>query len=162
MSNFPFDESGKSIQPDLSGHDYIIGRQLKPEARKDVIKALHDSKIVPNSMIDISDGLSSDLMHICKQSGLGCKIFQDKIPMAEETGRAAREMNIEPFICALNGGEDYELLFTVPLDLYNTVMKIKDISVIGHVTGEDAGMKFVTTQGLEIDLQAQGWDSFGR
>jgi thiamine-monophosphate kinase len=155
-----FNESGESIQPDLSGYDYIIGRQLKPEARKDIVDALEIHKIVPHAMIDLSDGLSSDLMHICQQSGLGCKIFQDRIPMADETERAAREMNIEPFIAALNGGEDYELLFTIPLNHHDEVMKIKDISVIGHITETEAGMKFVTAQGEEIEYQAQGWNSF--
>jgi thiamine-monophosphate kinase len=156
-----FDESGEGIQPDLSGFDYILGRQLKPEARKDIIEALHDHQIVPGAMIDLSDGLSSDLTHICRQSGLGCRIFQDKIPIDEETDRAAREMNIEPFIAALNGGEDYELLFTIPVNKHDEVMKIKNISVIGHITDKEDGMKFVTVQGGEIELKAQGWNSFG-
>jgi thiamine-monophosphate kinase len=157
-----FSESGKGLQPDLSGYDYILGRQLKPEARRDIIEALQDHQIIPNSMIDLSDGLSSDLMHICRQSRLGCRIFQDKIPVAAETDRAAREMNIEPFISALNGGEDYELLFTVPPKQHDEVMKIRDISVIGHMTRRDTGMKFVTTQGAELELQAQGWNAFGK
>ncbi len=156
-----FNESEESIQPDLSNYDYILGRQLKPEARKDIVESLQDLQIVPGAMIDLSDGLSSDLIHICKQSGLGCRIFQDRIPIADETERAAREMNIEPFIAALNGGEDYELLFTIPLNQHDEVMKIKDISVIGHITEKEAGMKFVTVQGDEIELQAQGWNSFG-
>jgi thiamine-monophosphate kinase len=156
-----FSESGESIQPDLSKYDYILSRQLKPEARKDVVESLREYQIVPNAMIDLSDGLSSDLMHICKQSGLGCRIFQDRIPIADETERAAREMNIEPFIAALNGGEDYELLFTVPLNHHDKLKEIKDITMIGHITEEKAGMKFVTAQGNEIDLQAQGWNSFG-
>jgi len=156
-----FNESDESIQPDLSSYDYIIGRQLKPEARKDIVKSLQDLEIVPGAMIDLSDGLSSDLIHICKQSGLGCRIFQDRIPIADETDRAAREMNIEPFIAALNGGEDYELLFTIPLNQHDEVKKIKDISVIGHITEAEAGKKFVTVQGDEIALQAQGWNSFG-
>jgi thiamine-monophosphate kinase len=156
-----FNESEESIQPDLSSYDYILGRQLKPEARKDIVESLQDLQIVPGAMIDLSDGLSSDLIHICKQSGLGCRIFQDRIPISDETVRAAREMNIEPFIAALNGGEDYELLFTIPLSQHDEVMKIKDISVIGHITEEEARMKFVTVQGDEIELQAQGWNSFG-
>jgi thiamine-monophosphate kinase len=155
-----FSETGADVQPELDGYDYILSRQLKPEARGDIIEALHDHRITPTAMIDISDGLSSDLIHICRQSGLGCRIFQDKIPIAEETGRAAREMNIEPFIAALNGGEDYELLFTLPLSLHDEVMKIPDISVIGHITGQDKGMKFVTVQGNEITLKAQGWGAF--
>ncbi len=156
-----FDETGEGIQPDLSGYDYILGRQLKPEARKDIIEALHDHQIVPCAMIDLSDGLSSDLIHICRQSRLGCRIFQDRIPITDETARAAREMNIEPFIAALNGGEDYELLFTIPVSKHDEVMKIKDISVIGHITEQDSGMNFITAQGGEIELKAQGWDSFG-
>jgi thiamine-monophosphate kinase len=156
-----FNESGEDIQPDLSGYDYVLGRQLKPEARRDIVEALEDHQIVPHSMIDLSDGLSSDLIHVCRQSGLGCRIFQDRIPIFEETNRAAGEMNIEPFIAALNGGEDYELLFTIPLNQHDEVMKIKDISVIGHITGKEDGMKFVTAQGGEIELQAQGWNSFG-
>jgi thiamine-monophosphate kinase len=156
-----FNESGEGLQPDLAGYDYILGRQLKPEARKDVIEAFQKQQIVPNAMIDLSDGLSSDLIHICRQSELGCRIFQDRIPVAEETDRAAREMNIEPFIAALNGGEDYELLFTIPLDKHEKVKKIRDISVIGHITEEAKGRKFVTTQGGEIELKAQGWNSFG-
>lgn len=156
-----FDESGGGLQPDLSSYDYILGRQLKPEARKDIVEALQDHQIIPGAMIDLSDGLSSDLLHICRQSGLGCRIYQDKIPIADETDRAAREMNIEPFIAALNGGEDYELLFTLPLKKHDEVMKIKGISVIGHITKKEAGMKFVTVQGDEMVLQAQGWNSFG-
>jgi thiamine-monophosphate kinase len=155
-----FSETAAGIQPDLTGYDYILARQLKPEARRDIVEALHDHQIVPFSMIDLSDGLSSDLIHICKQSGLGCRIFQGKIPIAEETDRAAREMNIEPFIAALNGGEDYELLFTIPLNLQDEVMKIGNISVIGHMTEKEAGMKFVTVLGGEIMLKAQGWNSF--
>jgi thiamine-monophosphate kinase len=155
-----FAETGADIQPELAGYDYILGRQLKPEARRDIVEALHDHRIVPTAMIDISDGLSSDLNHICRQSALGCRIYQDKIPIADETTRAAREMNIEPFIAALNGGEDYELLFTLPLSLHDEVMKIPDVSVIGHITEQDKGMKFVTVQGSEITLQAQGWESF--
>jgi len=123
-----FEESSAGIQPDLSGFEYILGRQLKPEARKDIIEEFAEHSIVPNSMIDISDGLSSDLLHICQQSGMGCRIFQDKIPIDEETARAAVEMNIEAFICALNGGEDYELLFTIPLTLHDGDQNATDYS----------------------------------
>ena len=153
-----FEESSKGIQPDLSGYEYILGRQLKPEARKDIIEEFAENNIVPNSMIDISDGLSSDLLHICQQSGMGCRIFQDKIPIDEETARAAVEMNIEAFICALNGGEDYELLFTIPLNMHDDIQKIKGVSIIGHITGDDAGRMFVTEHGTEMELQAQGWN----
>ena len=156
-----FAETGDAVQPDLDGYDYILRRQLKPEARRDIIEALHAHQIVPSAMIDLSDGLSSDLIHVCKQSGLGCRIYQDRIPIALETDRAAREMNIEPFIAALNGGEDYELLFTVPPSQHDDVKRITGISVIGHITGKAEGMKFITLQGGEITLQAQGWNSFG-
>jgi thiamine-monophosphate kinase len=154
-----FEESGSAIQPELGGYEYILGRQLKPEARNDIIDALGESGIVPNAMIDVSDGLSSDLLHICSQSGMGCRIFQDKIPIDQETVRAAEEMNIEPFIAALNGGEDYELLFTVPLNMHDRILKIREISLIGHITDAGEGTKFVTQQGTEMELQAQGWNS---
>ena len=154
-----FEESSPGIQPDLSGYEYILGRQLKPEARKDIIDSFREKGIVPHSMIDLSDGLSSDLLHICRQSGMGCRIFQDKIPIDEETVRAAGEMEIEPFICALNGGEDYELLFTLPLSLHDQIQKISNVSIIGHITEKEKGSKFITEHGTEIELQAQGWNS---
>lgn len=152
-----FEESGN--QPELSGYEYILGRQLKPEARKDIIEAFRERGIVPNAMIDISDGLSSDLLHICRQSGMGCRIYQDKIPVDEETGRAAEEMNLENLIPVLNGGEDYELLFTVPLSLHDQVSGIPDVTVIGHITAKEEGNKFVTVQGNEMELRAQGWNT---
>ncbi len=154
-----FEDSPQGIQPDLSGYEYLLSRQLKPEARKDIIQSLQEKDLVPHSMIDLSDGLSSDLMHICSQSGMGCRIFQDKIPIDPETVRAAEEMNIDAFVCALNGGEDYELLFTVPLDKHDDIQKISDVTMIGHVTDGDTGCKFVTDHGSEIELQAQGWNS---
>jgi thiamine-monophosphate kinase len=157
-----FEESGQGIQPLLSGYEYILSRQLKPEARRDMIEQFAEHGIVPSAMIDISDGLSSDLLHICRQSGTGCRIFQDKIPIDQETAAAATEMNIEPFICALNGGEDYELLFTVPLSKHDDVINLRDVSVIGHITEPGAGNKFVTSHGSEIELQAQGWNSLNR
>jgi thiamine-monophosphate kinase len=151
-------ESDKGIQPDLTGYDYILERQLKPEARKDIIDILDKAEILPTSMIDISDGLSSDIMHICKQSNVGCRIYQEKIPIDEETAKTARELNLEPLICALNGGEDYELLFTVPLNKSEIVTGMTDISVIGHITGPDWGKKLVTKDGGEVVLKAQGWN----
>ncbi len=153
------DGTDKSGQPDFSGYDYLLERQLKPEARKDTIQALRDAKINPSAMIDISDGLSSDLLHICMQSDVGCRIFQDKLPIDGDTVKASEEMGIEPFICALNGGEDYELLFTVPLDQYDRVMALDGITVIGHITEASSGCKFVTLQESEFDLQAQGWNA---
>ena len=154
-----YDETDKIGQPDLAGYEYILERQLKPEARRDIIQSLNEAGIVPTAMIDISDGLSSDLLHICRQSGLGCRIFQDRIPIAPETVRAAEEMNIEPFISALNGGEDYELLFTLPLDLYDKAVQISGISAIGHMTEKDNGTKFITLQESEIELHSQGWNA---
>ncbi len=154
-----FEESPQGIQPDLSGYEYILARQLKPEARKDIIQSFQEKGLVPHAMIDLSDGLSSDLLHVCTQSGLGCRIFQDKLPIDQETVMAAREMNIEPFVCALNGGEDYELLFTVPLNKHDDIKKIPDVSMIGHISDANTGCKFVTDQGSEIELQAQGWNS---
>jgi thiamine-monophosphate kinase len=154
-----YEESSKGIQPDLSGYEYILSRQLKPEARKDIIESFRERGIVPNAMIDVSDGLSSDLLHICRQSGLGCRIFQDRIPMDPETVRAATEMNIEPFIAALNGGEDYELLFTLPLELREKVLEMNDVTLIGHITQAGSGCRFVTVNGLEMELEAQGWNA---
>ena len=152
-------ESDHMIQPELAGYDYILGRQLKPEARKDIIEKLDEIAVIPTSMIDISDGLSSDLLHICQQSNKGCRIYQDKIPVTFETIKAANELNIEPLICALNGGEDYELLFTVPISDTDKVTGIKEISVIGHITGQDKGTKLINIRGGEISLIAQGWDA---
>jgi thiamine-monophosphate kinase len=151
-------ESDKGFQPDLTGYDYVLERQLKPEAREDIIDILDKAEILPTSMIDISDGLSSDIMHICKQSEVGCRIYQEKIPIDEETAKTARELNIEPLICALNGGEDYELLFTVPLNKAELIKGMKGISVIGHITGPDWGKKLVTADGGEVMLKAQGWN----
>ncbi len=154
-----FEESPGGVQPDLSGFEYILARQLKPEARRDIVDALDGQGIVPHAMIDLSDGLSSDLLHVCRQSGVGCRIFQDRIPVDRETARAAEEMHLEPFVCALNGGEDYELLFTVPLEMHDRILQIPGVSIIGHVTSKEAGTKFVTEQGAEMELQAQGWNA---
>ena len=151
-------ESSKGIQPDLSGYEYILERQLKPEARKDVIESLEQAGLKPSAMIDVSDGLSSDLLHICTQSGKGCKIYQDKIPIDHETAGLANEMSIEPFLCALNGGEDYELLFTLPLTDHDQVTGIRDVCIIGHICSPGEGCSFITTGGNLIPLEAQGWD----
>ena len=152
-------ESDPLIQPDLAGYDYILARQLKPEARIDIIEKLEKSSILPTSMIDISDGLSSDLLHICTQSKVGCRIYQEKIPINKETARVAGELNLEPLICALNGGEDYELLFTIPLGEAEKATGLQDVSVIGHITGQEKGIKIVTDGGSEILLDAEGWDT---
>lgn len=151
-------EKDTSVQPDLEGYEYILERQLKPEARKDIIKLLEINKIKPTSMIDISDGLSSELFHICYESKAGCRIFSDKIPINPETKRMAEELNIEPLIAALNGGEDYELLFTVPLTGFDDAAKNPEISIIGHITNPGEGKKMITEDGGSIELKSQGWD----
>ncbi len=154
-----FQES-RGSQPDLSGNDYILERQLKPEAREDIIELLGKEDIVPTSMIDLSDGLSSDLMHICKQSNAGCRVYSDKIPIHPDTVRMAEEFHLDGIIAALNGGEDYELAFTVPVEMHDKVSALPGISVIGHITDAREGKFLVTPQGQTIELQARGWDSF--
>ena len=153
-------EEVKGVQPKLDDYAYVLERQLKPEARKDIIKFFEDSNIIPTSMIDISDGLSSELRHICTSSDTGCSIYQQKIPIHEETIRAAAEFHMEPLICALNGGEDYELLFTVPLDQYDIMFKRSDISIIGHITHKSSGCNMITELNQEIPLVAQGWNAY--
>lgn len=148
----------KTFQPDLSGYEYIIERQLKPEFPGEIIGKLKDNDIKPTSMTDISDGLASDLLQICNLSGTGCRIYYDKIPVDAETSRAADEFNIDPVIPALNGGEDYELLFTVPLESAESIRGIADVTLIGHMTTPDQGNLFVTAEGTEIELKAQGWE----
>lgn len=146
------------FNPSLEGYDYILQRQLKPEARKDVIKILRELNVKPTSMIDISDGLSSEIFHICNKSDVGCKIFQDKIPIDLNTEKMAEEFNIDPLTAALNGGEDYELLFTIDI---NDLEKIKDQSMIhpiGHITDQKHGAVLITNGGQSIALQAQGWN----
>jgi thiamine-monophosphate kinase len=151
-------KSTDGAQPKLDGYDYILERQLKPEARKDVIELLKELKVKPTSMIDISDGLSSEILHICKKSDVGCKIFQEKIPIDQNTEQMAKELNMEPLIAALNGGEDYELLFTIDI---NDLDKIKDqpmIHAIGHIADKEHGAVMITNAGQSITLEAQGWN----
>lgn len=148
------------IQPDLDGHDYIIERQLKPEARQDVIKFLKELEIKPTSMIDISDGLASEIMHICKSSKVGCHVYDEKIPIDAKTSMTALEFNMDPSTCALNGGEDYELLFTVPQSDFEKVKGNPHMSVIGHITNEADGIYFIDKSGSAIELKAQGWNHF--
>lgn len=148
------------LQPDLEGEKYVVGRQLMPEARRDIIEILEELKVKPTAMIDISDGLSSDLMHICKNSATGCKIYEEKIPIAQDTFDRAVKFNIAPVTAALNGGEDYELLFTVDPDDYDKIKNNPSISVIGHLTKPVEGFKILTKSGQMLDLTAQGWDSF--
>lgn len=145
-------------QPQFEGYDYILERQLKPEARGDIKELFDTLRIKPTSMIDISDGLSSEILHLCKNSKVGCKLFEDKVPLDMQTKKLAEEMNINPLVAALNGGEDYELLFTVPLEVYDTVKKEFDITIIGHITPESEGVNLITTGGSVIPLQAQGWN----
>src|ERR1700710_2811369 len=149
-----------SIQPDLEGKDYIIERQLKPEARKDIIELLKDIKVKPTAMIDISDGLASEILHICKQSNKGCTIYEDKIPLDPMTYETAREFNLDPTICALSGGEDYELLFTVKQADYDKIKFKMDITIIGHITEPSAGCNLITKTGNSHPLKAQGWNAF--
>jgi thiamine-monophosphate kinase len=151
-------EKDHSLKPDFTGNETLLERQLKPEARADIITILGENGIRPTSMIDISDGLSSEILHICKNSDVGCRIYCDKIPIDPETAKMASEFNIEPLICALHGGEDYELLFTIPLDDYKKVSSIKDIHIIGKITGKDEKAMMITNEGNLIGLTAQGWD----
>ena len=148
----------EAMQPDFAGHEYLLQRQLKPEARRDITERLAEAGILPTSMIDISDGLSSELLHICEQSGTGCRIYEERIPIDYQTAALADEMKIGAITAALNGGEDYELLFTVPLTDYEKILKVEDVHVIGHITSADAGRTFVTSDGAEVELRAQGWN----
>ena len=149
--------AGKDIQPDFAGKEYILERQLKPEARRDIIERLREENIHPTAMIDISDGLSSELMHICKQSSVGCRIYEERIPIDYQTAIMAEELNMNVMTCALNGGEDYELLFTVPIADHEKVAAMKDIRVIGHIVSESMGNAMITRDGVEMQLRAQGW-----
>lgn len=148
------------VQPELEGNEYILQRQLKPEARKDIIEIFSEKKIKPTAMMDISDGLASELFHLCKQSGTGCKVFSNKLPIDQQTFSRAKELNLDLITCALNGGEDYELVFTVSQKDYEKIKKIKEISVIGHMTGNPKEYNLVTNSGNEVGLQAQGWQAF--
>lgn len=147
------------MQPQLQGYDYILERQLKPEARGDVIAALKSLDVLPTAMIDISDGLSSELIHICKESKVGCHLYEDKVPMDYQTKKFAEELQINPLVAALNGGEDYELLFTVALSDHDRIKNDPDITVIGHIVEAEKGVNLITALGnTAIPLQAQGWN----
>ena len=148
-----------TVQPDFAGKEYLLERQLKPEARGDIIRALAEAGIQPTAMMDISDGLSSELMHICKQSNTGCRVYEEHIPLDYQTAVMAEELNMNVTTCALNGGEDYELLFTVPLAEYDKVSKLKDIRLIGHITKPELGCMLITRDGGEMELKAQGWQA---
>ncbi len=151
---------GSDFQPDFSGKEYILERQLKPEARKDVIEALRANGIKPTAMMDISDGLSSELLHICKASGVGCRVYEDKIPIDYQTAVMAEELNMNLVTAAMNGGEDYELLFTVPLADHQKIEEMKGIRMIGYVTKPELGCALVSRDGAEMPLKAQGWNAF--
>ena len=149
------------MQPDFAGHEYILERQLKPEARLDIVQALAAAGIRPTAMMDISDGLSSELLHICRQSGCGCRLYEDRLPIDYQTAVMAEEMELDVNTCALNGGEDYELVFTVPLSDYERLSDIADVHVVGHITRPELGSMLVTRDGTEMELQAQGFTAFG-
>ncbi len=143
-------------QPKFAGYEYLLERQLRPYARVDIIDALAEAGITPTSMIDLSDGLASDMIQICKASHCGVRLYLDRIPIAQQTSRMAEELHADPVVAALNGGDDYELLFTVPLELQEQIMRLGGIDVIGHITAEDKGAALVTPDGNTIALQAQG------
>ncbi len=148
----------KDVQPDFTGKEYLLERQLKPEARKDIIEKLAAANIVPTSMMDISDGLSSELMHICKQSNTGCRVYEEHIPIDYQTAVMAEEFNMNLTTCAMNGGEDYELLFTVPIADHEKVSQMEGIRLIGHITKPELGCALITRDGQEFELKAQGWN----
>lgn len=146
------------VQPDLEGESYVIGKLLKPEARKDIIEFLASSEITPTAMMDISDGLSSEILHICKQSNLGCVLYEDKIPVNEQMKQAAFKFEIDPTACALSGGEDYELVFTIPQTEYDKLVLNEEISVVGYMTEAGQGAHIITKGGSKHAITAQGWN----
>ncbi|MDP4148149.1 MAG: thiamine-phosphate kinase [Bacteroidota bacterium] len=149
------------VKADLEGEKYVIGRLLKPEARKDQIESFEQAGVVPTAMMDISDGLSSEILHICHDSNLGCVIYEEKIPIAEATRLAAFKFELDPTACALSGGEDYELLFTIAQEDYDKLLLNEQVSVIGHMTEAEKGKKIITKGGNSFDITAQGWNAFG-
>ena len=147
-------------QPDFEGKEYLLERQLKPEARRDILEALRKAGVKPTAMIDVSDGLSSELLHICTQSNVGCCIYEDKLPIDFQAAALAEEMNLNIVTCALNGGEDYELLFTCSLDDYEKLIPVDDLYIIGHITKPEYGCNLIGRNGEELTLKAQGWNAF--
>lgn len=145
-------------QPDFSGREYLLERQMKPEARRDILEQLRQAGIRPTAMIDISDGLSSELLHICTQSKCGCRIYEERIPIDYQTAVMCEEMNMNLTTAAMNGGEDYELLFTVPIADHEKIEQMKDVKLIGHITKQDLGCALITRDGSEFELKAQGWN----
>lgn len=154
-----FLSTGKQVQPDLEGHDYILERQLKPEARTDVVALLKALEVTPTSMIDISDGLSSEVIHLCRSSATGCMIYEDKLPIDPTAVQFAHEIGLDPSTCALNGGEDYELLFTIDLKDYDKIKGNPNFSVIGHMSDANVGYQLITKGGAQEPIKAQGWNS---
>ncbi|MBN9296584.1 MAG: thiamine-phosphate kinase [Filimonas sp.] len=148
------------VQPDLENEDYIVGKLLKPEARKDIVEFLAQHEIVPTAMMDVSDGLSSEILHICRQSNVGCRIYEEKLPIDERTRAAAFKFGLDPTVCALNGGEDYELVFTLKQEEYDKLTLNEEIAVIGYITEEEEGRKIITKGGNTFDITAQGWNAF--
>lgn len=155
-------QANENATPAFDGKEYLLERQLKPEARKDIIEQLQKAGIKPTAMMDISDGLSSELMHICSQSNVGCAVYEDKLPIDYQAAALAEEMNLNIVTCALNGGEDYELLFTCSLDDYEKLIPIEDIYLIGHITKPEHGINLIGRNGEEIALKAQGWNAFNK
>ena len=151
----------KGVQPDLENQDYIVGRLLKPEARKDIIEFFASNKIIPTSMIDVSDGLSSELLHLCKQSSLGCVLYEEKIPVNDLARQFAYKLELDPTVCALSGGDDYELVFTLPQSDYDKLVLNEQISVVGYMTEPEEGSHIITKGGNRHPLTAQGWNAFG-
>lgn len=149
-----------AANPDFEGKEYLLERQLKPEARRDILESLRKAGVKPTAMMDISDGLSSELMHICSQSGVGCCIYEDKLPIDFQAAALAEEMNLNIVTCALNGGEDYELLFTCSLDDYEKLIPVEDLYIIGHITKPEYGCNLIGRNGEELPLKAQGWNAF--
>ena len=152
--------NNQSVPSAFEGREYLLERQLKPEARRDILEALKKAGVKPTAMMDISDGLSSELMHICSQSGVGCCIYEDKLPIDFQAAALAEEMNLNIVTCALNGGEDYELLFTCSLDDYEKLIPVEDLYIIGHITKQEYGCNLIGRNGEELALKAQGWNAF--
>lgn len=153
-------EGQKDFQPDFAGREYLLERQLKPEPRADVIAELRELGIKPTAMMDVSDGLSSELLHICKQSGVGCRVYEDRIPIDYQTAVMAEELNMNLVTAAMNGGEDYELLFTVPLTEHEKVEQMKTARLIGRITKPELGAYMVARDDTELEIRAQGWNAF--
>lgn len=150
------------VQPDLENEDYIVGRLLKPEARKDIIEFFEKNDIMPTSMMDISDGLSSEVLHLCKQSNLGCRIYEEKIPIHDLARKAAFKFGLDPTVCALNGGEDYELIFTLKQEDYDKITLNEEIAVVGYMAELEEGTKLLTKGGNTFDITSQGWNAFNK